>query len=155
MPLQVSAGLYPAIVLERAAVGWPGGRTAGQMGSLFPDCWVTEEKEADPLHTTPPPSCSPPRLSLRSGGQRSPRGSLTSLSALSQGGSRKRKGTPISRAFLCAKPSAGHFPPTVSWNLPITLQCPEHLWVTDEETEAQGGPVSGSDFNATLDVWQP
>jgi len=33
--------------------------------------------------------------------------------------------------------------------LPTTLQCPEHAWVIDEETEAQSGPLSSNDFNST------
>lgn len=41
------------------------------------------------------------------------------------GGGRKRKGTPISRGVLCAKPRAGHFPPLRHEILP--LQCPVTL----------------------------
>ena len=72
-------------------------------------------EEADLLYTTPPFSCSPSQLSLpfRSGGQRSPRGSLTWLSEFPWGGGagKERKGTPISGGFLCARAGAGHIPP--------------------------------------------
>ena len=108
MPERVSTGLYPAIVLGRATPSCTD-------RSLLPDCWIPQGKEADLLYTTPPFSCSPSQLSLpfRSGGQRSPRESLTWLSEFPWGGGagKERKGTPISGAFLCARAGAGHVPP--------------------------------------------
>lgn len=85
------------------AVGRSCRRAAQQTGNLFPNCWSHRGKRGwlASGHTTP--SCSPPQPS----GQvtrETPRGSLTSTSALSQGGSRKIKGTPISGALPCAGP---------------------------------------------------
>ena len=111
MPELVSTGLHPAIVLGRAT-------PSSTNRSLLPNCWIPQGKEADLLYTTPPFSCSPSQLCLpfRSGGQRSPRGSLTWLSEFPWGGGagKERKGTPISGAFLCARAGAGHVPPTHS-----------------------------------------
>ena len=108
MPQLVSTGLHPAIVLGRAI------SSCTDQG-LLPNCWIPQGKEADLLYTTSPFSCSPSQLSLpcQSGGQRNPRGSLIWLPELPWGGGagKERKGTPISGAFLCARPGAGHIPP--------------------------------------------
>ena len=62
-------------------------------------------------------------------------------------GSRKRKkgnshfwSLPLCQGWGWSRPT--HSFPCES--LPTTLQCPEHAWVTDEETEAHSGPLRGN-----------
>ena len=109
MPQLVSTVLHPVIVLGRAT-------STCTDQSLLPNCCIPQGKEADLLYTTSPFSCSPSQLSLpcQSGGQRSPRASLIWFSEFPWGGGagKERKGTPISVASLCARPGAGHIPPT-------------------------------------------
>lgn len=121
--LRATAGEHRPVSCHCSEKG-RGGLNGRQRGDLFPNGWVTEGREADLLCTTPPPSCSPSALPPVRWPEK-PQGVLNLTFCTFPEGSRKRKGTPISPGFLCAKPSAGHFPPLPREILP--LQCPMTL----------------------------
>lgn len=91
---------------------------------MFPNCWVTEGKEADLLHTTPPlPALHPgsPSGQVARGAQEA----LTLALCTFPGGAGKERELPFLELSSVPSLLLATFHPLPRGILPVTLQCPD------------------------------